>query len=103
MKHSFHVFYHGLKTFERDKRLGFASAFMFPYHDETLELEFHISHVYTVAGTLSISFVFSNTLSRDRHQPWGGGGGGYRLDYKISLFSDEFYFDTRVTYSKGPE
>ena len=33
MIHSFLVFHHGLKTFERDKRLG---------HNETLELVFHI-------------------------------------------------------------
>ena len=28
MKHSFHVFHHVLKTFERDKRLDFASTFI---------------------------------------------------------------------------
>ena len=28
MKHSFHVFHHGIKTTERDKRLVFASAFI---------------------------------------------------------------------------
>ena len=42
MKHSFHVFHHGLKTFERDKRLGVHLFLMFSYHDETLELVFHI-------------------------------------------------------------
>ena len=41
MKHLFQVFHHGVKTFERDKRLGFAFL-MFSYHDETLELVFHI-------------------------------------------------------------
>ena len=46
MGHSFHVFHHDLKTFERDKRLGFASMFIsFPcFHTviDTLELVFHI-------------------------------------------------------------
>ena len=44
MKHSFQVFDHILKTFGRDKRLGLDvyNFRMFSYHDQTLELVFHI-------------------------------------------------------------
>ena len=56
IKHVERMFHHGLKTFERDKRLGFASTFisslMFSYHDVTLKRVFHILHL-----DISLSYI----------------------------------------------
>ena len=42
MKHSSRAFDHVLKTFEGDKRLDVHHFLVFSYHDQTLELVFHI-------------------------------------------------------------
>ena len=53
MKHSFHVFHRGLKTFKRNKGLGLRldvhPVFTFSYHDETLELVFHMLLIVPIA------------------------------------------------------
>ena len=51
MKHSFHMFYHALKTFERDKRLSFP-CFHTLYQDQTLKFVFYISHEKLSSGHL---------------------------------------------------
>ena len=56
MKHSFHVFDHALKTFERDKRLGFP-CFQTLYQDRTLELVFYISREKSSSGHLILNSV----------------------------------------------
>ena len=61
MKHSFHVFRLGMKTFERDKRL----FLMFSYHDETLELVFHIlPETFCFHSVLFLSLIIRKCLSK---------------------------------------